>query len=207
MAKGVTVLLMTILALLGGACSGSRVHMVQVHVEENRVNQPIKDVLVIVVLDDQQIRRIFEKHFVDWLAVKGVEAIQSSTVLPVAEGAELKKEDIIEVVDAQANDTILITRLVEFGESEVFSRDRPQFYYNYYGFHNYAWGYVTWPTIYGETVQFNIETRLYDVKSESLIWAGETQLTNPETTGQAIGHVVDAVMQDLEKNGLLPKAS
>ena len=206
MVKYGTALLVMVLSLAFIACSGSRVRMTEIHMEENRLNQPIEDVLVIVVLDDQQIRAIFEKHFVDWLAAKGVEAIRSSAVLPVAEGAELKKEAIIEIVDAYENDTILITHLVEFGETEVFSRDRPQFFYNYYGFYNYAWGYVTWPTIYGENVQFNLESRLYDVASESLVWAAETQLINPETTGQAIGQIVVEVMKDLEKKRLLPKA-
>ena len=48
---------------------------------------------------------------------------------------------------------------------------------------------MTWPTIYGERVELNIETRLYDVKTESLIWAGELQLSNPKTTGEAIGQM------------------
>ncbi|MBC2710545.1 MAG: hypothetical protein HGJ94_05975, partial [Desulfosarcina sp.] len=157
------------------------------------------------IIEDQEIRAILEKHFMDWLNVKGVEAIISADVLPIDAGTKLEKEAIIEVVDKYENDTILITHLVGMSETEVFSRDRPRYFYNYYGFYNYGWGYVTWPTIYGEKVQFSLETRLYDVKTESLIWAGESQTTNPKTTGEAIGQVVDVVMKDLEKNGLLPK--
>ena len=90
-------------------------------------------------------------------------------------------------------------------QSEVFSRGRPQYYFNYYGFYNYALSYVYWPVIYGERVQLSLETRLYDVETKSLIWAGESQTSDPETTGQAIGQIVDVVMTELEKNGLLPK--
>jgi hypothetical protein len=185
------------------SCSGSSSQLMHQHVEESRLGKPISDVLILVIVEDQEIRRIFEKHFMDWLNVKGVEAIISVDVLPVNEQTKLEKEAIVEVLDQHENDTILITNLVEFGETEVFSRDRPRFNYNYYGFYNYAWGYVYWPTVYGEKVQITLETRLYDVKTESLIWSGESHLKNPETTGKAIGDVVEMVIRDLDKNGLL----
>jgi hypothetical protein len=193
-----------VLALALAACAGSSIQMTQIHLEEARSDKPIKDVLVIVIIDDQEIRAIFEKHFVDWLNAKGVEAITSVAVLPIQKGVKLKKEAIVEVVDAYENDAILLTHLLGYEESEVFSRDRPQFFYNYYGFYNYAWGYVYWPTIYGEKVQFSLETGLYDVKTESLLWAGESLVKNPETTGQAIGQVVVAVMKELDKHAFLP---
>lgn len=200
-----TMLFMAALVFAVVACSGSSTQMTQTHMEETRVGKPIKDVMIIAILDDQEIRAILEKHFMDWLNVKGVEAMISADVLPIDTGTKLEKEAIIEVLDKYENETLLITHLVGMEETEVFSRDRPRFYYNYYGFYNYASGYVTWPTIYDEKVQFSLETRVYDVKTESLIWAGESQTKNPKTTGQAIGQVVDAVMKDLEKNGLLPK--
>ncbi|GEM_PF-1018302 len=201
-----TTLFMAVLAFAVVACSGSGTQMIQTHMEEAHLGKPIGDVLIIVILDNQKIRAIYEKHVMDWLNVKGVEAVMSAGALPTNANTKLEKEAIIDVVDKYESDTIWISHLVGWDETEVFSRDRPRYYRNYYGFYNYGCGgYITWPTIYGERVQFSLETRLYDVKTESLIWAGESQTKNPETTGQAIGQVVDAVMKALEKNGLLPK--
>ncbi len=205
MRKIETTLLMAALAFTILACSGSSARMIQSHMEEMRVGNPVKDVLIIVILDNQEIRAIFEKHFKDWLKVKGVEAITSVDLLPMDVKTKLEKAAIIEVVDKYENDAILLTRLVGMTDTEVFSRGRPQFFYNYYGFYNYGTVYVTWPTVYGEKVQFSLETGLYDVKTESLIWSGESRLKNPKTTGLAIGQVVVMVMKELEKNGLLPK--
>ena len=200
-----TTLFIAALAFALVACSGPSSQMIPTHLEETYVGKPIKDVLIIAIIDNQEIRAVFETHFKDWLNAKGVEAIISVNVLPVEMGIKLEKAAIAEVVDKYENDSILITHLVGFQESEVFSRDRPQYFYNYYGFYNYGLAYVTWPTVYGEKVKFSLETGLYDVTTESLIWAGETQLKNPETTGKAIGQVVELVMKELEKNGLLPK--
>ena len=205
MGKIETTLFIATLGLAIVACSGSSSQMIPTHMEENHVGQPIKNVLIIAIVDNPEIRTIFEKHFKDWLKVKGVEAIISADVLSVEVGVKLEKEAIVQVVDKYENDAILITHLVGMEESEVFSRDRPRFFYNYYGFYNYGMVYVTWPTVYGEKVQITLETGLFDVKTESLIWAGESRIKNPETTGQAIGQVVDMVMKELEKNGLLPK--
>lgn len=200
-----TILFIVVLAFTVVACSGSSSQMIPTHMEEKHVGKPIKDVLIIVIIDNKEIRAVFEKHFKDWLNAKGVEAIISTNVLSVEMGVKLEKEDIVDVVGKYENDAILITRIVGMQETEVFSRDRPRYFFNYYGFYNYGYAYVTWPTIYGEKVTFSLETGLYDVTTESLIWAGESLVKNPKTTGQAIGQVVDMVMKELEKNGLLPK--
>ena len=205
MRKIETTLLIAVLAFAVVACSGTSTRMTQIHLEEQRVGQPIKNVLIIGIIEDQEIRAIFEKYFKDWLKVKGVEAIISADLFPIDVGTKLEKEAILEVVSRYENDSVLITRLVGYGETEVFSRGRPQYFYNYSGFYNHGLVYVTWPTVYGEKVQIGLETGLYDVKTESLIWAGESQLKNPKATGQAIGQVVDMVMKELEKNGFLPK--
>ena len=207
MRKIETTLFMAVLAIAVVACSGSSSRMIPTHMEASHVGKPIKDVLIIAIIDNQEIRTILEKHFKDWLNAKGVEAIISADVLAVEMGAKLEKEAIVEIVDKYENDAILITHVVGMEVSEVFSRDRPQYFYNYYGFYNYGLSYVTWPTIYGEKVQFSLETGLYDVTTESLIWAGESQIKNPKTTGLAIGQVVEMVINELEKNGLLPKKS
>ena len=205
MRKIETILFIVVLAFTVVACSGSSSQMIPTHMEENHVGKPIKDVLIIAIIDNPEIRAIFEKHFKDWLNAKGVEAVTSANVLAVEMGVKLEKEAIIEVVDKYENDAILITRIVGMQETEVFSRDRPQYFFNYYGFYNYGFAYVTWPTIYGEKVTFSLQTGLYDVTTESLIWVGESLVKNPKTTGQAIGLVVEMVMKELEKNGLLPK--
>jgi hypothetical protein len=205
MRKIETTLFIAVLTFAVVACSGSSSQMIPTHMDEKHVGKPIRDVLIIAIIDNPKIRAILEKHFKDWLNAKGVEAIISTDVLPIDVGTKLEKEAIIEVVDKYENDTVLITHLVGMEESEVFSRDRPRYFYNYYGFYNYGLAYVTWPTIYGEKVTFSLETGLYDVKTESLIWAGESQIKNPKTTGEAIGQVVNLVMKELEKNQLLPK--
>ncbi len=207
MKKMANPLSIAVLAVLLLACTGSRMQMTPTHVEETAAGTPITDTLIIVVIDDEELRTVFEKHFKDWLASKGVEAVTSSEIFPGQQDIRLEKQVIDDVIDKYENDSVLITHLVKFDENEVFNRDRPQFVGTYYSYYGYAWGYVYHPTVYGETVRYTLETLLYDVKTQKPIWSGESKITNPKTAGQAISQVVAAVMEELEKNGLLPAPS
>ena len=191
------------------SCSSGTTRLIHSHLDDARVGNPISDVLIIVIADEQEVRKIFEKHFVDRFKAAGVEAVSSISDLSVEMGAKLNKQAISDAIDKHGSDTLAIAHLVGLENSEVFSRTKRrslQYHNGYYGFYSYAWDYVNTPTVYGEHVKISIETRLYDVQTESLIWSGESQTMDPETTGQAIGQVVDVVMKDLNKNGLLPGA-
>jgi len=189
------------------SCSSGTTRLIHSHMDDAREGKPINDVLIIAIIDQQEVRETFEKHFVDRFNAAGVEAVSSVRDFSVRMGAKLNKQDIADAIDKHGCDTVAITHLIGLEESEVFSRAnrRSSRYHNgYYGFYNYAWDYVHAPTVYGERVKISIETRFYDVTTESLIWSGESQTMDPEATGQAIGQVVDVVMKDLNKNGLLP---
>ena len=85
MRKIETTLFMAVLAIAVVACSGSSSRMIPTHMEASHVGKPIKDVLIIAIVDNQEIRAILEKHFKDWLNAKGVEAIISADVLAVGD--------------------------------------------------------------------------------------------------------------------------
>jgi hypothetical protein len=188
------------------SCSNTT-KLTHTHLDEAHVGKPVKDVLVIAVLNDPQIRKIFETYFVKRLEAIGVEAIASSSVLPIDADAKHEKEAILKIVDKYGNDAIIVTRLGGFSEKEISSRGgRLQglpYFYNYYQFYNAAWDAAYGSYVYGEHEKIILETRLYDAKTESIIWAGESQTRDPKTTGQEIGQVVDVVMKALQKNGLL----
>jgi hypothetical protein len=50
-----------------------------------------------------------------------------------------------------------------------------------------------------------LRTDLYDVKTEKRIWSGQSETWNPVSNVQVIDEVIELVMDDLTKKGLLPK--
>ena len=205
MRKMTIVLLISVLTLLTASCSGSR--MTRTYMDAQRVGQPINNVLIIAIIDDKEIREIYESHFMERLNAAGVQATSSAHVLPVSVGKKLNKTEIFNLVEQYGSDTVAITHLVGREEDEAFSRAGrlSQIYQRgYYRYYTDVWDYVHAPTVYADHVQLFLETRLYDVNTQTLIWSGESETLDPKTVGQAIGQVVSLVMNELKKNDLLP---
>jgi hypothetical protein len=204
MRKPPIALLMMTLAVLGASCSGSR--MTRTYMDAGRAGKPIKNVLIIAIIDDDEIRDIYETHFKEHLNAVGIKATSSAHALPVSVGKKVDEAEIRGLVEQSGSDTVAITHLVGREGREAFSRAGrlSQLYHSgYYRYYTGVWDYVHAPTVHIDHVKLFLETRLYDVKTQSLIWSGESETIDPETVGQAIGQIVSLVMDELEKNGLI----
>ena len=72
----------------------------------------------------------------------------------------------------------------------------------YYGYgwgaaYNYSPGYVVTDTI------VRVETLVFDLKQNKLVWAGQSETTNPENLGQFMRDLVKEVGTDMRRKGLI----
>ena len=156
-------------SVLAVSCAGTR--MSQTWVDEARRGKPVRDVLVIVIADKAKNREAFEHKFVQQLKAAGVEAVSSADVIPMPRDLKLEKNVILQAVDKYGNDAVIISHLTGLDKKEVFTRTGPIYggYYNYYG---YTFDTVHDPGFYSEIATVRLETNLYDVKTEKLLWSG-----------------------------------
>lgn len=77
------------------------------------------------------------------------------------------------------------------------------------GYYNYGWSHP-----YGEDVAVvnahtrvtvSVETLLYSLRSNGLVWAGRSETTNPENVATLIDDVMEATARELEREGLLAR--
>lgn len=186
------------------ACSGTEI--TQEEVDESFQGKPVSDILVIVVAKDEEVRRFFEGMYVAQLASIGVEAVSSADAIAVPADFMMKKEDILEAVAQYENDSVIITRLVGLEEKDIHTRGRtaPSGYYQHYGS---VYSYVRDPGYSSSKVTIRLETSLYDVKTEKLMWSGQSKTWNKDSERQIIEDVVKRVVADLQKNKLIvPKS-
>ncbi|MBU0768135.1 MAG: hypothetical protein KJ687_03455 [Proteobacteria bacterium] len=183
------------------ACAGTK--LTHTWLDETYHGKPVSDILVIAVTHKEDKRRSFEDKFVAQLKVSGVEAVSSSDVIPIPADLELKKEAILKAVNKFKNDAVIITHLVGVEEKESYTppeQDRGG-YYDHYG---WAYGYTHKPGYYRTHTLVRLATHLYDVKTEKLIWSGESESLDPGSTNQIIEDVIKVLIKDLQKNKLLP---
>ena len=169
---------------------------------------PFSDLFVIGVAKEENTRRSFENKFVEKLQAAGVEAVASSSVMKSDQ--KIEKTVILATIEKLDIDAVLVTRLVSLKEEEIRSPStsehgrRDDYQGRFYGDYNTAYGYAHQPAHYTTSVRVGLETKLYDVKTEQLIWAATSKTANPKSKTKLFDAVIEALVQDLKKNNLLP---
>ena len=80
----------------------------------------------------------------------------------------------------------------------------PSAYYNFGGYYNYAWNYMYDPYIYSSTnIYVDLEILIYSLKTDELMWHGESTSVNPEGIQKTISELAVNVKEQLIEDGLL----
>ncbi|MCJ7542787.1 MAG: hypothetical protein MUO88_24320 [Desulfobacterales bacterium] len=186
------------------SCAGTEFTHKQVN--ETYTGKPVSNILVIAITGNEDSRRSFERKFVVQLKSAGIEAISSEDAIPMPADLELKKEAIINAVNQFKNAAVIITHLIDKKEKEVFTRGG-EAHGGYYGFYHsrYTGSYARDPGYSNTSKTIRLETNLYDVKTEKLIWSGLSKKISKNSKDQIIHDVIRVVINDLQKNNLLPQ--
>ena len=78
-------------------------------------------------------------------------------------------------------------------------------YYGMYGYYNSSYAMVHDPGYYQENTIVKLETNVYDVASEKLVWSGVTETLNPETAQDVANSVAFKVTEDMVKSKVIRK--
>lgn len=150
----------------------------------------IKKVLIIGASENEGTRRVFEREFVNQLKPHGVESLPSNEILPAEK--MLDKETILSKIQDLNIDAVLVTRLVEEKTQTVY----------------YAGWYDGYKQSYGRSFKdqiVNLETSLYEVKTEKMIWSAlsETVLMEGESVYKEIRSFIKIMVDNLAKEKLI----
>ena len=190
------------LAFLIISCAGTETQLTQKQVDDVYKGKPVSDILVIAITGNEHNRRAFEKRFVAQLKSVGVEAISSEEALPMPADLELKKETILTAVKQYENDAVIITHLIGKEEKDVYTRGGSP-HGGYYGFYRSRYSYAHDPGYSSSSTTVRLETNLYEVKTEKLIWSGKSDSWSRDSKDRIINDVIKAVIKDLQNNKLI----
>jgi hypothetical protein len=163
-------------------------------------------IIVIMVTKYPDMRNLFEDRFVGELNSRGNNAFQSYTIVPFE---QLRDRELVkEKIKSSGADTVLVSSLLDTKTIESFRPGLvtvvpmvvPDYYYNWWGYYNVAfvdYGYT------GDVRVAYIETNLYDVKTEKLIWTGHSKTERTEGEQQLITAFVKLMLSKIESAGLI----
>lgn len=170
----------------------------------------LEKILVIGIIKDDIQRRSFEEEFSKLISSNGRAGIASYTLMPDLQSAD-QKEEVLAVVDKVGADGVMIVTLQGVSKEQ---RDVPPSVnympsagfgygmgmYGYYGMsHNtvYTPGYTVTDTV------VRLDTKLFAVSTEKMIWAGKTESFNPSSAQTVISELATVVTSDMKKSGMI----
>ncbi len=182
------------------SCSGTKLTHIQL--DKTHTIKPASNILVIGITGNEDSRRSFEREFVRQLKSVGVEAVSSEEAIPMPADLKMKKEVILHAVDQFKNDAVIITNLINKEIKDTNIRGS-QLDSGFYGFYLMRHSYAYDPGYSRTSKTILLETNLYDVKTEKLIWSGQSKTLSKDSKYQIINDVIKVVIHDLTKNQLI----
>jgi len=176
----------------------------------------IKTVYLIGMSKNETNRRIFEDTFNRQLTSNGVKAISSYTDMPNSESAD--REKIKKMMSSNGADSVLLTNLVNQRTEKVttpgrvyssnysstpYYRNRPTHYNNWGRYYNRPTDITYQPPSTDTFVVLTVESVLYDLKTEKLIWSAQLETLVEGNIESMIQDFVKTVTKDLKSQGLM----
>lgn len=200
---GVAALL--VLTMLG-ACSSTK--MVTRWAAEDYQGPKLKKVLVIGIHKDDLIRRHFEDEFVAEIERLGRQGVASYVYMPSLEEYQ-ERDKLHAVVKKVGADAVLVTTLKAVDKEKEYVPPRTDWVpgvpvgYGYYGYYYQAMRPVYTPGYTRTKTVVRLETRVFSVAEEKMVWAGNTESFNPSSSSKVIREIAKLVVEEMQSAGLI----
>ncbi|HWM67181.1 MAG TPA: hypothetical protein VNO35_11410 [Steroidobacteraceae bacterium] len=170
------------------------------------VNPTGKTVAAVFVSSDEGRRRVAEDVLVRKLNERGAHGIAAYTLIPTE---QLRDMNAVHTRLAQAGvEGVVVMRVI--GKSQQISYTPsvatfPPYYRRLSGYWGYGWGAVYEPGYLRTDTLVSVETLVYSLEKDALLWAGTSRTTNPSNIDRFVDELADAVGTEMTKQGLLTK--
>ena len=184
------------LSLLLGACAPNT-EVVNSWKEPTMQPQKFKKVLAVFISKDVGMRRAAE----DELAKKLGNGVAAYTVIP---DEALRDQDRARaMVLAQNFDGAVVMRPVAVDQETTYvpgsSYVVPSAYGSMWGYWGTGWGYAYSPGYVQQDQVVSVESNVYSLTQNKLVWASRTKTYNPDSVRKLVNDIVDATVSQMKK--------
>jgi hypothetical protein len=169
----------------------------------------IDKILFIALVKDESYRRVVEDKLV---ALSNGKGVASYTFVKGGNLTKTDKAGITQRLKADGTDLIVIMRLLDVKEetryipgSGMNGYGGMPGYGGYWGGYSYAAPMYYTPGYYTTDKKYLVETNVYSVEQDKLLWSGTTSSMNPSNIETTTAEIVDAVIEKMKKEGFLLK--
>jgi hypothetical protein len=167
-------------------------------------------VAAVVMTKDESIRRPAEDALAREITARGAQGVPMYTLSPGASPSdEAVARAACEKAGVQGIVAIKPTAVDKRITSEPVTYLEPTYSGYWGGYYGIGWSTAYAPVTAGEDIRadtiVSVETRVYSLKQNKLVWVGKSKTTNPANVDQFVKQLSSATARELEKEGLIAK--
>ncbi len=157
--------------------------------------------LVIALVKDETSRRVIEDQLVKRI---GANAVASYTFLTPEAIKSTDSTMLDNKLKQDAYTYVLIMRLADVDKEVSYVPGSTSGYYGGYGrYYGYGAGFYSTPGYYTTDKNYFVETAVYSVNPDKLLWTGTTKTVNPTKIEKTVTEISEAVSDKMRKDGFL----
>lgn len=187
------------------SCSSTRITSSWREPDKSVVVEKLNKVLVVALFKDETSRHKAEDQMAGYLNGKG---IVSYNYLD-ANFNKANEELLRAKIRADGFDGAVTMRLVDVDKEKIYTPGNmsfyPRYYRNFSGYYYRSWSNYSQPGYYATTKTYTIETNVYSIKEDKIIWSGLTETTNPGGVKKMTEEVAQVVYKKMIKEGFISK--
>lgn len=164
-------------------------------------------VAAFVLSSRDSIRLGAEETLARELTSRGAQGMLGNTIVPkeVTEDQDKVKELLSSAGVVGAVVMRVVGQNQEISSSPGMISYTGSYYPSFYGYWGYGWTAMYQPGQIRSDTIVSIETLLYSVVEDKLLWAGLSKTTNPENIPQFINELVNEAGKEIRKTGLVER--
>ena len=165
----------------------------------------LNKVLVVALFKDETSRHKAEDQMAGYLNGKGIVSYNY-----LKESFDKKNEDALrEKIKADGFDGAVTMRLVDVDKEKIYTPGNtslyPSHYRNFSGYYYRSFSYFSNPGYYSTTKTYTIETNVYSIKEDKIIWSALTKTSDPDGVQKMTEEVAKVVYKKMIKEGFISK--
>ena len=169
----------------------------------------LKKIFVTAIIKQELVRKVAEDKMVQVIKAGGnADAVASYTIFGTDSEISDKEKAKATVADMGFDGAIVMSYAGSKDEFKYTEKDEYSTFFPYNGFwdyYGYGWGAVYNATSNAGDIRVLLETKLFSLKEDKLLWSGITETKNPKNPAKVVGEIADETTKYLQKQGLLPK--
>lgn len=183
-----------------GSCATTEFKSTWKDPEAGPVQLQGKRVATFVVTNNEALARSAEDAAARALAERGVQAIPGYKLIPAGQATD--KEALQKKLSAEQVDGAVVMRVVDRRQEVNYVPTGPS-YGSFYGYWDYGWSAVGSPGYMETDTIVSVETLVYSVPQNKLIWGGVSETFEPGKVDKVTKEIIDKAAKEMKKDGVI----